>query len=614
MTTPRTSKVLVLGFDGLSPDVLEPLMDSGRAPSFARLRETGTYRRLATSNPSQSPVAWSTIATGCNAGKHGVFDFLRRNPKKYLPELAILRVNPRNLAGRRAAMFLPVLRGTPFWKITSDAGLPTTVVRWPLTLPPEPVHGRLFPGLGVPDLKANLGRYSHYTTRQVSEAEARKAKGDLIALPAGADLLETRINPPQGAKPAALTIAIDRQAAAVVVTVDGQEHRVGLRQWSDWVRVAFPLTLRKPVAGICRFYLKAVDPTLELYLSPIEADPRDPAFVLTYPDEYAAQLADAIGDYHTLGMPEDTNALGDGCIDPDGFLAQCDEVMAERERMFWHEFDRFEGGCLAFVYDTSDRVQHVFWGAHDPAAAVNPDPDFVDRYRGVVRDFYCRMDAVLGRVLDRLDDDTGLIVLSDHGFSAFRRAVHLNTWLVRNGYMTLKTPDPEATLFRNVHWRKTQAYAVGFSSIYLNLRRREGSGTVHPRNAAQLRAEIRHKLLELEDPATGERILHGVYTCDELYSGPFLDDAPDLVVGFKPGYRTSWQTALGQSPDALVEDNDESWCGDHLCDPSFVPGILFLNHPAAAPSAHLRDIAPTVLRLLGIDRPADMEGTPLLAP
>jgi predicted AlkP superfamily phosphohydrolase/phosphomutase len=608
MSDIRHAKVLVLGIDGISPDILEPLMEGGRAPHFAQLRETGAYWRVQTTTPSQSPVAWSTIATGANAGHHGVFDFLRRNPKKYLPELAILRVNPRNIAGRRSAMFLPVRQGTPFWQVASEAGLPATVIRWPLTLPPEEVSGRMLAGLGVPDLKANLGRYTVYTTAE-DFPTTDDPKGEVVRLEPG-DTLSTEFQGPEGASPVPLSIAVDGDAAAVVLTVGDQDVRLEEGTWSERVRLSFSLRLRKPVAGQCRFYLTSADP-LKLYLSPVEVDPREPAFIITHPDGYAAELAAAIGDYHTLGMPEDTNALGDGVLDSEGFLALCDDVMAEREAMLWHELDRFEGGLLAFVFDTSDRIQHVFWGAHDPTEA--DDPAFVERYRGAIQDFYCRMDALLGKVMERLDDETALVVLSDHGFSAFRRAVHLNSWLVENGYMTLKdSSERESTLFRNVRWRKTRAYAVGFSSIYLNLRRREGRGVVHPRDAGALKQEIGEKLLALEDPQTGERVLEAVYRSEDVFHGPLAEDAPDLVVGFKPGYRTSWQTAIGGCPEGLIEDNDEAWCGDHLCDGSFVPGILFLDRPSDAASAHLRDVAPTVLRLLGLAPPQEMDGTPLV--
>ena len=598
MSMDRYRKVIVLGLDGASPRVLEPMMDAGQAPAFARLRQCGTYRRLATTTPSQSPVAWSTAATGCSPGQHGVFDFLRRDPKTYAPALSILRVNPRNLARRRSAMFLPVRHGSPFWRVASDAGVPATVIRWPLTLPPEAVEGRMLAGLGVPDLRGSLGRYTFYTTGDGLPG-ADDPKGDVVLLAGDGGAFHTHILGPEGSRDAPMDIAVDRAARSATITVQGADHHVAERAWSERVRVEFPLRLRRPVTAQCRFYLKAAEPHLELYLSPLEADPSAPAFVLSHPDGYAAQLALAIGGYHTLGMPEDTHALCDGALDPEGFLSLCSTVMDERERMLWHELDRFERGCLACVFDTSDRVQHVFWDA-DAA------------HRHVIPAMYRRLDAILGRLLARLDDRTLLVVLSDHGFAPFRRAAHLNSWLVHAGYMALEGSATQSdALFRHVAWTDTRAYALGFSSLFLNRRRREGKGIVRDGDAAALAREIQRRLLEWRDPQDGARVLERVYLGEDIFHGPHRADAPDLVVGFRPGYRASWQTAIGGAPPGLIEDNTRRWRGDHLCDAAFVPGVLFLNRPVAAQAPHLMDIAPTVLHALGLAAPAEMEGKAL---
>jgi len=610
MASPPTDRVIVLGIDGMSPPILEPLLEAGQLPAFARLKAAGAYRRLATSNPSQSPVAWSTIATGANPGRHGVFDFLRRDPRHYLPELAILRVNPRNVLGRRESMFLPVRRGTAFWSVTSAAGIPTSVIRWPLTLPTEEVTGHMLAGLGAPDLKANLGRYTLYTTREISQAEAQAMKGDLVRLPRGSDTFRARIAGPERAQ-LPVHIHVDRQARAVALQIAGTTHQVREGQWSDCVRLRFSVHLVKKVHALCRFHLASVAPDLELYLSPLEADPRKPAFALTHPDDYAARLAEAIGDYHTLGMPEDTNALQDGCLSTGAFLALCDSVMAEREKMLWHEVDRLDRGLLAFVFDTTDRIQHAFWAARDPGHPAY-DEALAQRHGSVIEDYYRRMDGILGKLLDGMDERTALIVLSDHGFTSFRRAVHLNSWLVDNGLMALKDPsaDRGASLFRNVDWRNTRAYALGFSSIYLNLKGREDSGTVDPADAFALKAAIGERLARLDDG--GERVFERIYDSAKLYTGPCASEAPDLVVGFRPGYRTSWQTAVGGSPEGLIEDNRESWSGDHLVDPIHVPGILLLNRGTSCAPPHLRDIAPTILQLLGLASPSGTDGQSLV--
>ena len=606
-------KVIVLGIDGLDPRILERLMDGGQAPAFARLRALGAYRRLPTTTPPQSPVAWSTIATGSNPGRHGVYDFIRRDPGHYRPELSILRPNPRNLLGRRRAMFLPPRGATAFWSVASEAGIPASVIRWPLTLPPEPVTGRMLAGLGVPDLKANLGRYTLYTTRDIPPSEARQLKGDVVRLPADAGTMHTSIAGPERAS-VPMRLAVDREAGRATVRLADQEFVLGEGQWSGPVRIAFTVHIVRTVRGLCWFHLASVTPHVELYLSPIQADPRDPAFIISHPDGYAPELAEAIGDYHTLGMPEDTNALMDGCFDADAFLALCDTVMAEREKMLWHELDRLAEGLLAFVFDTTDRIQHVFWKTRDPEHPAY-DEAFARRYGHVIDEWYRRMDRILGRLLDAIDEATGLIVLSDHGFTAFRRAVHLNAWLLQNGFLALDgtSSADEQTLLHGIDWRRTQAYAVGFTSIYLNLRGRERDGIVAPGDeAAELERRIAEMLCELRDPTTGQQVVERAYDAASLYDGPFLAEAPDLVVGYRPGYRASWQTALGGAPEGLFEDNRELWSGDHIVDPSFVPGILLANFPLDSPEATQLDVGPMVLRLLATGPLPAVRGRPLL--
>ena len=208
-----------------------------------------------------------------------------------------------------------------------------------------------------------------------------------------------------------------------------------------------------------------------------------------------------------------------------------------------------------------------------------------------------------------------LIVLSDHGFSSFQRGVHLNAWLVQRGYLALKagvTPGPEAgEFFKHVDWGRTQAYALGIGSMYLNVRGREAEGIVEPAAAEALALEISHRLTGLVDPALGTEAVRSVKTKREVYAGPYLDDAPDLVVGFAAGYRASWTTALGGIPGVLLEDNVKKWGGDHIIDPTLVPGVLFMNQPFQGSDARLIDLAPTILGALSIPKPAVMEGRSL---
>lgn len=605
-------KVIVLGIDGLDPNIMENLMDAKKLPNFSAIRRSGTYRRLTTSNPAQSPVAWSTIATGGNPGCHGIFDFIHRNPKNYLPKLAILNVNERNIFARRRSMFLPARKGTPFWVSTSHANVPTTVIRWPITFPPEQISGRMLSGLGTPDLKANLGRYGFYTTGNVT-IDGRK-KGDVISITTGSHTIETIVSGPSNSE-ISMKIHVDDPNSRIIINIGGKSYAVQEGRWSECVRLRFNIGFGRHIAGICRFYLISKKPELKLYLSPIQVDPADPAFPISYPDEYSSELYNKIGNYHTLGMPEDTNGLTDNCFDEEAFLSTCNDIMVEREKMLWYELGRLKEGLLAFVFDTTDRIQHIFWSAKDSQHPTY-NKTFAKKHKNIIEDYYRRMDKILGRVLQFVDKKTVIIILSDHGFASFRRAVHLNSWLAQNGFMVLNQSPRDregGPLFKHVVWEKTKAYALGFSSIYLNLRGRERKGIVNEGDEAQaVKEEITDALVQLKDPKTGQRVIKGIYDREDLYRGPYTREAPDLIVGFQPDYRVSWQTAIGGAPEEVFEDNLKKWGGDHLVDPHYVPGIFLINQKITVQNPSVIDIAPTILRCFQISKPKDMEGNSLL--
>lgn len=613
-------RVILLGIDGLDPSIVEAMMSRGELANFGRLRDLGGFARLATSNPAHSPNAWTCIATGCDAGQHGVFDFVLRDPETYRLDLAVLRRNPSNPLGRRDSMFLPVRRCPAFWDLLSEAGVPATVVRWPVTFPPDTVTGHTLSGLGAPDLNGGLGTYTFYATRHPSPGEGGREK--VVVVRQAGNVIETAIQgpavagltgPTQPSVPLKIVLRPDGSGVTLLVGQDARAVDVG--QWSGYIRLRFESGLSGSIAGMAAFYLKAVHPDLELYLSPIEVDPLDPAFPITSPGDFARELAEAIGPYHTLGIPEDTNAVTEGRLDADAFLHLCHQINAERERMLLHELGRFEDGLLALVADTSDRLQHMFWVTRDP---VHPlyDPAFAKRYGEVIPDVYRHADQLLGHVLERADGQTTVMVVSDHGFAPFRRAVHLNSWLAANGSMLLKTapPDPEGgALFQNVVWEETSAYALGFGGIYVNLRGREGRGAVAKGSECRsVCGRIASGLQALRDPKTGQCPVRRVYMRDELYHGPHAGHGPDLIVGFEPGYRASWQTALGGAPQGIFDDNRKLWSGDHIVDPSCVPGVLLANRPLRGANLRQTHVAPTVLAAFGVQKTPAMKGDAFL--
>jgi len=223
----------------------------------------------------------------------------------------------------------------------------------------------------------------------------------------------------------------------------------------------------------------------------INIDPDDPALPISQPSFYAAYLASLIGPFATTGMAEDTWALNEGVIDGDAFLKQAWGIFEERESMFLSALENTRRGVVACVFDTSDRIQHMFYRQFQTGNGA---------HAGVVEAMYRRMDVLVGKAVAYAGIDTALFVLSDHGFCSFRRGVNLNSWLHHNGYLALKNGSGDSTFLRGVDWSRTKAYALGLAGMYLNLRGRESQGTVEPGAEAEtLKRELIRSLSALRD-------------------------------------------------------------------------------------------------------------------
>jgi predicted AlkP superfamily phosphohydrolase/phosphomutase len=263
------------------------------------------------------------------------------------------------------------------------------------------------------------------------------------------------------------------------------------------------------------------------------------------------------------------------------------------------------------VFDGTDRLQHTFWRDIDPDHPAHDDA-FDDRH--VIEDLYKRMDDLVARTLKKCDDDDNmLMVISDHGFNTFRYGVDLNRWLEENGYLALKDNDREGKYLTAVDWSKTKAFGIGLTGIFLNIKGRESQGIVDPGTEAdELRTEIAEKLSALVDSERENNpAIKSVYNALKLYNGPYKQNAPDLLVGYYPGYRASWETAVGQVTDQVFHKNTKPWSGDHCIDASFVPGVLFSNRKIEAENPRLMDIGPTVLDMFGVQIPHYMDGKAL---
>lgn len=588
-------KVILLGFDGLSPEILEPMMAQGALPNFQRLKEAGLYKRLNTSNPPQSPVAWASFATGKNPGEHGIYDFIIRNPKTYQLDLSLASITGDRVKG--------TLKAEPFWRKTSAARIPTIILGAPLTFPAEKIYGRMLSGMGTPDILGTEGTFTFYTTQP--GAPSQDVGGKVFHVQKTPQMTLHLIGPRTSlfgkSEHLRVPFKIRLQEDGVSIEHGGRTTQLKTKEWSEWQSVAFNVTPFKKLHGIFKFYLVGTQPDLKLYISPIQIDPRRPFFAISYPPGYAKEIAQKTGLFHTQGMPVDTWAINEKRLGSKELIQQCEATLEERKALLDLELQRFKKGVLFCYFGTSDTIQHMFWRFIDPKhPRYEADAPAADRE--MIAEWYKRLDVILGEVMDKITDEDILLVLSDHGFNSFRRAVHVNTWLKNNGYLTLKNPAAkEEPLLKNIDWSGTKAYAIGFGAIYINQKGRERSGIVGGNEEAErLKEEIKNKLEAWQDEKYTEPVVKQVYKNEEIFHGAFAQDAPDLYIGFNTGYRASWQTALGAVPSVLLEDNIKEWSGDHLFDPSLVPGIFLSNQPLKDEPTSLQDIAGLILGLLKI--------------
>ena len=540
-------KVIVIGVDGMDPTYIE--RHWADLPNLTRLRDTGSYSHLQTTDPPQSPVAWSTFITGLDPGEHGIFDFVHRDPVTREPYLSTdktigprftLPLGPYEIP-LSSSRVIQLRKGRPFWEYLSDRGIPVTVIRIPANFPPSRA-GHEIAGMGTPDLRGTQGTFSYF---QASGTHA-----------------ELNIEGPPN------SLRKDHAPATVRLTADADPERPYVRlkigdtmaivregEWSDWLPADFPLLPHLVSArGMIRVFAKQLHPQLQLYASPVNIDPEDPALPISNPASYARKVAESIGRYSTLGIPEDTAALRQGVFNLNEFLSQTQLVLNDEQRLLNDSLRRFQGGFLFFYFSVVDENSHMLWGRHEA--------ELLKVYRAV--------DASIGEVMQR-EPDADLMVMSDHGFAKFDRAVNLNTWLVSRGF-------------------GTKAYALGLNGLYLR-----------DKNAAP---ELRKQLLSFRD--NGHVVIANL---DATHPSP--DNraiAPDLIVGYAAGYRATWQTALGEAPAGLIEDNDDAWIADHCIDPREVPAVLFTTRRMAVHDATLKDLPVSLLALLGEARPAQMKG------
>jgi len=640
----KVRRVVILGLDGLDPNLVEELIEEGSLPNLAKLKAEGSYRRLATTWPPLSPVAWSSFSTGTNPGKHNIFDFISRNKANYGPMMSSVKIGKPRRTLKLGRYLIPLSstpitglrKSKPFWNVLGASGIFSSVLRVPITFPPDRFRGVQLSAMCVPDLRGTQGTFCYFSESQEG-ADSSTGGSDTGGGGGQRVIVKRNGRGVTGILPGPLnpmrTDAVETKLAfkvvpgagdSAVLHIGGEKIMLRPNQYTDWVSVPFPLVTGMKVRGVCRFMLKQFSAPFSMYCTPINIDPDKPVMPISHPKVFSIYLAKLLGTYSTLGLAEDTWSLSEGINSEAAFLKQAYDIHAEREQMFFDSLSRVRRGMVTCVFDGPDRIQHMFWRFHEdghPALSSTGADGKADRvkerdeYRDTIREMYKKMDELVGRTIEEVDPNDALFVMSDHGFKSFRRGIDLNAWLRDNGYLKLKdgANSSDAIYLSNVDWAQTRAYAIGLAGIFINQKERESQGIVlDGQEKQQLVQEICNKLTGLRDKDENKTAIEEAVSSGSVYFGPYVNSAPDVIVGYNEGYRVSWDAAVGKCSAHVFSDNVKAWSGDHCIHPRLVPGVLFSNL-ALRDAARIIDLAPTALELLGVQTPAYMDGKSLLA-
>lgn len=504
------NRVLVIGLDGATFDLLLPWAEQGHLPNLQRLLQQGSHGNLRSTLQPLSAPAWATFMTGANQGRHGLYDFVQRQPDSYQLQIT-----------NASFIKLPLL-----FETVSQHGQNVLSVNVPMTFPPRPVNGVMIGGPFAPVVNSDL----------------------------------------------------------------------------------------------------------------------------VYPPELGSKLLNLVDNY--VLIPDFDP------VHPDPLWRYMQDLVAtvsKHAQLTLHLLDTQPWDLCAVVFTAIDEVQHAFWHC-----MTVPDDAPDARFRHAIRDVYQQADAAIGELLRRVDEDTIVIVMSDHGFGPLKAVVNLNSWLAQAGYLTFSPSrrrwraagvghlatwyrrlparwrimarkllgttrmeavrgDVEGALFTSaIEWSQTRAYALGAGGkIYLNVAGREPGGIVQPgAEYTVVREALATQLATLSDPQTDAPLIHRVWRREELYGGPYLEAAPDLVIEWADyGYWGRGRYDIHSAP--IFEERRTMDFSSLPLTATHTPDGIFIACGPGIPvegmisGAQIADVAPTILRWLGLPIPNHMDGTVL---
>jgi predicted AlkP superfamily phosphohydrolase/phosphomutase len=627
-------RVIILGFDGVEPHIVDEMMARNELPHLARLRQGETCKRLTTTIPPQSPVAWSSFMTCKNPGGHNIFDFIRRDPAGRFGPMPLVGTGTLNHpeldpngALKKGADAVTYRKGNTFWSVADAQGKRAKILNVPFAFPADTLkNGMQLCGLGVPDLRGTTSTFFElsdaFTSAQMQEPlsggkriplEFDASGAAKVAVPGPRDN-RYRFSDPKAFTETGLTLRLDRKGGAGEAVFNKQRAELRPGVWSDWLELEFAMSPSFSVYSLTRFYPLAIsDQEVRIYMACQQFHPEKPYTPFSHPEAYAAELQKRYGPYKTVGWAYDTHALRQDVLTEESFIADMQQTMAWRERLTLDEIEKGGFDMLISAWTATDRIGHMFWRFRDPGHPLY-DAALEERYGKTLEKCYAIMDRIVGKVADKINDNDILMVMSDHGFGSWRSGFNVNNWLRDQGY--LKVGDPgraERGFLMGIDWSATKAYAIGLSSVYLNIRGRESAGCVAPDDAENLIGEIKDRLLQVKHDKTGDPVLRSVYTRAD-YSGEAVENAPDFSLGYQRYYQSSKNCAKGAVDNSgLFEINANKWSGEHAAsDMAWKPGIFFCNRKIEKDKPDIRDIGVTTLKMLNADAPADYEGDALI--
>lgn len=543
--TKRTEpRVIVFGVDGMDPGFVE--RHWADLPALDQLRREGSFSRLATTNPPQSPVAWSSFITGLRPEEHGIFDFVHRDAATHEPYLSTTRTLPPRFGfgiGRwevplSEARVESLRKGRPFWEDLADWGVPVSIVRMPANYPPQG-KGEQLAGMGVPDLRGTQGTSTVSTSGHdiVVEGPPNPLRRDHAPLTASIHVDVDGENP----------VARFQTSADTVLLKEGE--------WSGWLPLEFDVVPHvSSIHGMVRLFVKRLHPDVEIYVSPVNADPEEPELPLSSPRSLAKDYTKAIGRFPTVGIPQDTTALRNGTLTLAEFLEHSRSILRDERKLLDASLERYRGGLLFFYFSSVDQNSHILWGKHENELLT----------------YYKAVDEAIGAARKR-EPQASIVVMSDHGFTTFDHAVHLNAWLRQEGLLTTDRAG-------RIDWAQTRAWALGLNALYV----------FNPTDTG----EIRRRLLAMRDPESTSPPVETVTVVKPAVENGAI--APSLEVGYAAGYRASWPTGLGEVPDHVFEDNTDAWIADHCVNPANVPGVLFTSKGLPLRAGSIQELGPAI--------------------